>query len=272
MLETTIVLRPGVTNASVSVAQDSGVPLILQVPVAFLPEILRRGIMTPEEAYQGAAAGNIAGRAITPSEWKVNLFPDNPYALFESTPGGNGTTIAVRGYEPHTRTLTWRRDGRSGSGKGLLFRLPKTLWVSLWKSKRLAQAWVFTIADSNPWPHNINDENRILHPWAAGNVFEDGRVCWGSAPAVSFGTDGVNTINQNFYGSLFNDHTSRINLSEEFRWEGEAVAMNRHHFSLEGMWKQTTAGKKGTEKVGDVLHDQEYTRSLVQVITAAAGS
>lgn len=278
-METIITLRQGQSDATVVVTREqegarigATPPLTLKVPLILLPDILTQATLMPDQdPGTRTPTGNLLGKIMTPSEWRVNLFPDNPYALFESAAGGNGTTIAVRGYEAHTRTLMWRRDGTGGSGKELLFRLPKTVWVTLWKSKRLAQAWIFTIAEPNPWPHNINDENRILHPWGAGNVFEDGRVCWGSAPSVAFGTDGVNAINQNFYGSLFNDHTSRINLAEEYRYQGDAVAMNQHHFSLQGMWKQTTAGVTKGDKIGQVLHDTHYTRSLLQVLSAAAG-
>src|SRR5688572_6282169 len=87
MSETTIILKAGHSTARVEIDQETGqAPLKLSVPVAFLPDVLRRAVnqrMGDDEGTATPSRANLAGRITSPSEWRVNLFPDNLYALFE---------------------------------------------------------------------------------------------------------------------------------------------------------------------------------------------
>lgn len=264
-----IVQGAGTAEVIIRSGERNTQPVTIAVPLGKLPELLGTGIITPEGATR-ADHGRIAigVRILQPNQWETNLFPDMPYARFEAVPGGGGNTVCIRGFEPHVRELVWKRDGSEKAAKPFKFHIPRTLWVTSWYNRVLKNAWIYTVAEGLPWPTNVTDENRILQPWAAGNVFEDGHVCWGNAITPAFGSDGVATVAGIFYGSQFNDHIPRIQLKEDFQWKGESVAGNQHRFSLEGLYKQTSAGT--IDKTGRILPCPDYTKSLAQVLQSAA--
>jgi hypothetical protein len=216
------------------------------LPVDKLEELVTASVVKQGEV-QGNRTNGLHRRG-DPLAWKVNLFPDMPYGLFEPN-GAEGTIIAVRGYEAQEKMLIHRPDYGDREKREMLFQLPRTLWITCWKQKALNYSYIFTVPGN--FPSNVNDAQTILHPWGAGNVQGDGAVCWGSATPRAFGVDGVNAVAGAFYASVFNDHIPTIALTG--KW---AATGNPHgSFSLYNLWKMTTEGKTGdAKKVGEMKH------------------
>lgn len=261
---TLIRLSHGQTTAKVLIsAAGKQQTIVRHVPVEGLLETLARGLVDEVTGVATPAAAShvaVATRVTDPLAWKLNLFPDLTYALFEGA--GGDFNIVVRGFEACTKILHWRPDrSRDAAAVPLAFKIPRCLWVVVWRKKKMVKAWLFTC---DQWPSNVIDETNVLRPWGAGNVFERGEVCWGSTTGQSFGADGVNMVSSTFFGSIFNDHIPRIVLDPKHRVEG-AFALG---FSLKGLFDQTTTGQG--EKVGVILPDPGHATTLRRVIQAAA--
>lgn len=256
--ETVVRMVDGAGVADIAITND-GTETKHSVPISSLLEVLAKGI-AGGEAVQASTLTTQA-KVIDPLAWKINLFPEMPYAHFEASKGG--LEICVRGFEACTKMLSWRPDTlKSEKPTPLAFRLPRCLWVVAWKNKKMIKAWVFTC---DQWPTNVVDGTTSLVPWGAGNVFERGDVCWGSTAAPSFGADGVGMVASTFFGSIFNDHIPHIHLEAKY----QRPQTFRYGFSLMGLFEQTVVGKE--EKVGTIPHITQFQTNLRQVIASAAG-
>jgi hypothetical protein len=256
--QTTIVLKSGLAKAEVVLEKD-GAKVTHLLPIGDILDILARGVMNEDGGTGGNDHLATAARVVDPLAWKVNLFPELPYALFESK--GN-LEIAVRGFEACTKMLMWRQDSdRRDKPTSLAFRIPRVLWVCAWRNKKLIKAWCYT---ADTWPANVVDSTALLHPWGAGNVWERGEVCWGSTSAPYFGADGVGNVASTFFGSIFNDHIPNLNVLDKYKKPGAF----RNGFTLLGLFEQTTEGL--TEKVGVIPHATGHQVTLRQLIQTAA--
>lgn len=234
------------------------------LPLEKVKDLVLGAIHDPEGAPT-PAAGTGLHRITDPTAWKINLFPDIPYGLFEPN-GKTGYVVAVRGYEPMTRDLLWRPDYGSREKKTLRFNIPKMIIFTIWRGGAAVGTYVFTCPTA--FPNALNDPNTPLAPWGAGNVQPDGAVCWGSTPSLPFGTDGVSGACNAFFGSVFNDHIPNLTMAPGF----EEPRNNYGNFSLGKLLEQTTQGKTGeAKKVGEMLHATRGRTTMAAALQRAAG-
>lgn len=154
-----------------------------------------------EQLVEGITGTKTAGRL----DW-VDALGTHGFAIN----GSLGTTLRmVVGWKEWEEKIIHYIPLHNPGAKKAEFKIlvPPRLWILSWRGGVLHQSRIFC---GEELPQAVVDDTTMIGPYPGGNVYNDGRICWGSTPMPTFSIGAQTMVDHLFFSSIFNGDVCRL--------------------------------------------------------------